>query len=555
MTLDTGSEISCLNSVILDRLPQSCYTVCNNLESTLDYVTAGAERLNVDCVISLNFVLGVQKFEHLFHLVRNLPCDILIGQDFLRNRYRTTIDQINNQLVIASHDPDGTPLIVPLKGENVQYARVARTMIIQPKQTTRLPLLLPDELEKNFKGSVVFEPLMLNPHLVLARTLSKSKSLQTTVLNISSKPMVLEEKTIIGTVERGQLEPKHNHFPPKSAFKVSELTTSPVVSPESKVPARIKFGEKLTKEQHQQLTDVIVKFADVFGGDPVPHSTTNHVEHSIHTGDATPIKQKPYSVSEKEKQVIRAEISKMLLLGIIRPSKSAWASPIVLVKKKDGTLRFCVDYRKLNTVTRKDVYPLPRIEDILNYLKGKKYFSLCDAIYGFWQVPIVESDIPKTAFISSEGLYEFIVMPFGFCNAPATFQRLMDEVLQGIRFLCVLDYIDDLLTYSDTWTDHLQHLQTLFGRLRQSNIKLKPSKCHFGMDEIAFLGFKVSANGIAPDPGKIRAVEFFPSPKNVTQVKSFTGLCNYYRRFVKGFARIAQPLNHLTKSSIPFHWG
>ena len=550
--------ISCLNSNILGRLPEGSWTQAPQNPDAAQFISATGTTFSAQDTIQIKFALKQREFTHTFFVIRDLPCNVLLGNDFILNQ-KMIIDQRKGEVIFSPTKRGEKPLTVKLKNPSLKsQALIANTIVVPPLVATRIPLKVPEDQRKLMQKDVLVEPYAIDPCLVIMVTLSKTHRIQTTVLNISNEPITLREGDLFGTVETVKIQNKKNHFSPKSAFRPTTPETqenilkSPVV--DGVIPEGIKFGEDLSSQQRKQLESLIMEFHDIFG-EPTTHSTTTHVQHSINTGNAPPINQRAYRVSEKEKDVAKREIIKMLTLGIIRPSSSSWASPIVLVKKKDGTMRFCVDYRKLNAVTARDVYPLPRIEELLNYLKGKKFFSLCDAIYGFWQVPIVEGDVAKTAFTSSEGLYEFVVMPFGLTNAPATFQRLMDEVLQGIRYVCVLDYIDDLLTYSNTWEDHLQHLRMLFDRLRQSNIKLKPTKCSFGLSELVFLGYKISRTGIAPDPGKIKAVEFFPTPRDVTGVKSFTGLCNYYRKFVKDFARIAQPINDLTRSSVPFVWG
>ena len=237
----------------------------------------------------------------------------------------------------------------------------------------------------------------------------------------------------------------------------------------------------------------------------------------------------------------------MLRQGIIKPSDSPWTAPVVVVKKKEGKLRFCVDYRQLNKVTTKDQFPLPRIDDLLDTLGKAKYFSTLDLASGYWQVEIKPEDRPKTAFITTEGLYEFNVMPFGLTNAPATFQRLMNKVFKNQLNKFVVIYLDDTNVFSTTFKDHLLHLRIVFDKLRQSGLKLQPNKCHFGKTSLAFLGHVISKDGIKPDPAKITAVENFPIPHNLTVLRGFLGLASYYRRFVKDFAQIAKPLHYLMR--------
>lgn len=232
------------------------------------------------------------------------------------------------------------------------------------------------------------------------------------------------------------------------------------------------------------------------------------MEHKIGIGDAAPIKIKPYKVSQKEKQIIDDQIEEMLEQNIIRPSQSPWSSPVLLVKKKDGSSRFCVDFRKLITVTKRSNYPLPSIEDILSYMGKSEYYTTLDLYSGFWQVPIREQDKELTAFIApGHGLYEFNVLPFGFCNAPSTFQSLADKVFHGMKWKDVLIYLDDIVIFSETFEEHLEKLGKVFERLRQAGLTLKTTKCIFAEDEVKLLGHIVGINGIAADKEKLKAME------------------------------------------------
>ena len=299
---------------------------------------------------------------------------------------------------------------------------------------------------------------------------------------------------------------------------------------------------------------MLTSYKDIFASSSLDLGHTTIVEHSIDTGNARPIKQAPYRVSQAQRIEIDQQISNMLCQNIIKPSSSPWSSPVVLLKKKDGSTRFCVDYRKPNAVTRKDSYPLPRIDDAIDALSGSTLFTTLDLQSGYHQVAMNSESRDKTAFISHAGLYEYNVMSFGLTNAPSTFQRLMSTVLHGLEWKICLIYIDDIIIFSSSFDEHLHRLRLVFDRLRLANLKLKPSKCTFARKSVRFLGFLVSSSGVSPDPDKLSAVQSFPVPTNVRDVRSFLGLRNYYRRFVKDFAKVASPLHRLTRRDVTFDW-
>ena len=307
-----------------------------------------------------------------------------------------------------------------------------------------------------------------------------------------------------------------------------------------------KTGD-LTNEQQKKFEELMKRNIDIFAKDKNDLGKTDVTKHEIDIGNAKPIKQRAYQTGPKEKQIIKEEVDKMLKKGVIRKSKSPWSSPVVLVKKKDGETRFCIDYRKLNGITKTDNHPLPRIDDTIDTLQGMKYFTTVDCASGYWQVIMNEQDKEKTAFITHEGLYEWNVMPFGLCNAPATFQRLMQEVLDDLIYTKVLVYIDDIIIYSKTFEQHLQDIEEVFGKLKKAMLKLKLEKCDFIKNEVKFLGYVVGKDGIKADEDKIKKVKEYPRPTTIGELKGFLGLASFYRKFIEGFSKIAKPLLKLTE--------
>ena len=310
----------------------------------------------------------------------------------------------------------------------------------------------------------------------------------------------------------------------------------------------------LTSEQQEDLHKLLKEYQDVFSKQGDPISSTSMVEHEIHT-TGRPIRQPFRRQNPIIREIEQQQVKEMLRDGVIRPSISPWASPVVMVKKKDGSMRFCVDFRQMNDATIKDAHPLPRIDDTLESLYGAQYFTTLDLKSGYWQVPITEEDKEKTAFRTSSGqLYEFNQLPFGLCNAPATFSRLMDRTLAGLAWNICLYYLDDIIVFSATWAEHLQRLKAVFERVRRANLKLGAKKCTLAAREVSFLGYKVTPDGLEPEPRLMEAISKLPPPINVAEVRSFLGLVGYYRRFVKKFSDKAAQLNALLRREQAWKW-
>ena len=314
------------------------------------------------------------------------------------------------------------------------------------------------------------------------------------------------------------------------------------------------FGTHLNPGQCEALRKVVWRFADVFSSGDMQH-TTDLIEHTINTGDAQPVVSKPYALTHYQQDVAKKEISDMLKLGVITPSCSEWASPIVMVPKPDGSTRFCIDYRKVNAITKKDKFPLPMIDNSLEWMSvHTQYISKIDCKSAFWGIPVRAEDQCKTAFITREGLYEWKVMPFGLTNAPATLQRLMNELLKDLIGNTCCIYLDDCLICSETFEEHLEHVAQVLQRYRAAGLKANPKKTELGKDEVLFLGHILTPQGIRPNPAKTEAIWSFKQPENIHDVRSFLGLANYYRRFVPEMASIVLPIQQLTKKGTPFVW-
>ena len=370
------------------------------------------------------------------------------------------------------------------------------------------------------------------------------------VINYGNDPVTLHKNTCVGTCE-SFYEPD----PLDSAriARVHESDTIPTV-PSHLSDLFERSSLHLTESEKNDVTVTLHRYQDVFSRSSDDIGCTSLVQHSINTRDAAPIRQPPRRLPLGKRQIEKEEIEKMLERGVIEPSSSPWASNVVLITKRDGTPRFCIDYRKLNDCTIKDAYPLPRVDDLIEALAGTKFFSSLDLNSGYWQVGMKPEDKEKTAFATTMGLFQFTVMSFGLANAPSTFERLMENVLRGLQWEECLLYMDDIIVPSKTIQQGLERLEHIFQRLRTANLKLKPSKCSLFQTQVGFLGHIVSENGIATNPDKIAAVKNWVTPKNSKETKSFLGLCSYYRRFVHGFAKLARPLHKVSEKHTKFQW-
>ncbi|UYV71031.1 hypothetical protein LAZ67_8001473, partial [Cordylochernes scorpioides] len=278
------------------------------------------------------------------------------------------------------------------------------------------------------------------------------------------------------------------------------------------------------------------------------------VQHKIHTIEHTPISCRPYRRPLAEYDEIKRQVEELSKKGLIRESQSPWAFPVVLVSKKDGSQRMCIDYRKLNAITIDDKQPLPYIQDMFDRLHNAKYFTTLDIAWGYWHVEIHPDSVEKTALITNDGHYEFLVMPFGLKNAPSTFQRIIQHIIGNLLWNGVCIYQDDILIYSSTFKDHIELMKKIFDKLKENNIKLKLKKCSFAKQEIRYLGHIIGHNKIKPDPEKTKAINEFPQPKTVKQVRQFLGLAGYYRKFIPKFSEIADPLTSLIRINKLFKW-
>ena len=527
-----------------------------------------------------------------------LITDLLLGQKWqnqlLQPGNGTLLEQVRTEVLpkepslpSPAHQPESVDnandqAIVPDATLTRPEEPVYQPAIVRLLQAVRLPARHKKLLKAKVEGSAdgpcaLFEPEPeLRAELSMPEALVKpdSSCLVTLVMeNSGFEPTRLKKGRILGQLHPASVlsdqEPQpHPTEPlqgveanPRLAYTYSQpltATTSGNLPTSSRMQRLLEIlhldSSVLSTHEVKCLQDFIVQHEDVFALDNSELGTTDLVTHSIDTGDQPPIRQPvrrtPFALRSKVDEMVKEMIDQ----GVVQPSHSPWASPIALVKKKDGGTRFCVDFRRLNAITKQDVFPLPRIDDTLDLLSSAKYFTTLDLASGYWQVKMAPESQEKTAFTTYSGLYEFTVMPFGLCNAPATFQRLMETVLAGLARKTCMVYIDDILIFSKTFEEHLTHLEEVFNRLRQAGLRLKLKKCTFAQPKVEYLGHVVTRNGIEVDPKKVEAVKGFPQPTNLKTLRSFLGLASYYRRFIPNFSREARPLHSLTCKNAQFVW-
>ncbi|GJV04528.1 putative nucleotidyltransferase, ribonuclease H [Tanacetum coccineum] len=312
----------------------------------------------------------------------------------------------------------------------------------------------------------------------------------------------------------------------------------------------------MASDKKQEEIVVVRDFPEVFPDDLSGLPPIREIEFRIElTPGATPVAKSPYRLAPSELEELSGQLKELQDKGFIRPSSSPWGAPVLFVKKKDGSFRMCIDYRELNKLTVKNRYPLPRIDDLFDQLQGSQFFSKIDLRSGYHQLRVHEDDIPKTSFRTRYGHFEFTVMPFGLTNAPAIFMDLMNRVCRPYLDKFVIVFIDDILIYSKTQEEHVEHLRLVLELLKKEKLYAKFSKCEFWLREVQFLGHVINGNGIHVDPSKIEAVKNWKAPRTPTEVHSFLGLAGYYRRFIEKFPKIAKSLTILTQKSKTFNWG
>ncbi|UYV71013.1 K02A2.6-like [Cordylochernes scorpioides] len=494
------------------------------------------------CTLRLEINGLVQPFE--FIVLPSCSHDIILGWDFLEAS-RAIIDCGSAEILLEKAE-------LPEDSSSIFQTVAADDSFIIPAGSTKQINVITETILG--VSDVVMEPsriLFLEHDLMVPASIfavQHGKG-RIWITNIGTCDRTVPKGMCIGEIqvlEEGQLA---------VIGDASDTNRQEILGQENSPNIASMISPDLSMLERTRICSILGSFSGLFEFNKFPSNLTSTAKHKINTEDHPPIKRRPYRVSQVERQTIQNEVDKMLKGGIVQLSESPWSSPVVLVKKKNGSWRFCVDYRHLNKITKKDVYPLPRIDDTLDCLRGASYYSSMDLRSGYWQIEVDEADREKTAFITPDGLYEFKVMPSGLCNAPATFERMMDTLLRGLKWSMCLCYLDDIIVFSPTFDEHVRRLELVLRCLSKAGLVLNPDKCLFGTKRISIFGHLVDGEGVHPDPGKVDAMSKFPTPKSLTDVRSFIGMCSYYRRFIKNFAQKAEPLHRLLRKDTRFEWG
>ena len=535
--VDSGSASTIISKDTFKRLNLDTNITTN--ESTKLTAANGSE-VSVLGRVSLDFELDNENFSYQFLIAEFDDIDCILGSDFLEE-FDVAIKFGKGIMQIGKHK---------IKLQRQSKSRVCR---IKLSETITLPPNSEVITGGHFDGQTTKSDFVLEPlkHLsqkgiLICRALVNTdrNEIPLSLLNVTDSKLKVKKGTFVGNVRKADIITE----------VLPKQSSSPDNFPEHLQPLLDEASTNLNPKETEKLKNLLTDFQDVFADKSGTISQTNYAEHTIDVGDTKPIKLAPRRVPIAQKEIVKNEIKKMLDQNIIEPSNSPWSSPIVLVTKPDNTIRFCIDYRKLNAVTKKDAYPLPRIAEALDTLSSEKYFCTLDLASGYWQIPMAKEHKHYTAFNSHLGFFQFRVMPFGLTNAPATFERLIEKVLFGLQWEKCLCYLDDIIVFGETFDKTLENLKLVLNRFREANLTVKPKKCHLFQKSIEYLGHNISEEGISCSKNKVDAVLNWPVPNSKTELRSFLGLINYYRKYIKDLATITYPLTRLTQKNKPFIW-
>ena len=547
--LDSGAQFSLVSDEFLNLCDETLIKETTTRQVPL--VSASGHRLKVTKTVKIRITLEKVRMYHSFYVVENLGHDMILGVDFLNER-KAVLDFENDLLKIGK-------VFFPLARktnttlDEVNLVRLSEDVHIYPRTSAQLKCHTSKRkgagnefVLTQMTTSPCFEdePGILLPNAVV-RT-SKNKHVPWAIVNETGKHFFFRKGQVLGKATKVEIR--------ETECNINTVDAS--VSPEAVSDAdKLKLFDlsHVPVEQKENLISVLKANIDVFVTKDSELTQTHVTEMVINTQGHLPIRQRPYRVPLTQRPVLEKHIDQMLEAGIIRRSNSPWLSPVIVVPKKDGSQRICIDFRKLNAITVIPAPSIPNAEDILYSLGNSKFRTSLDLKSGFWQVPIREQDKEETAFGTDAGLFEWNSMPFGLSSSPSVFQNLINAVLGDVRKFA-LAFIDDIIVFSDTFEEHLEHLNIVFEKLRQANLRLKISKCEFLKKKLQYLGHVISDQGISVDPHKVDVITKMQPPRTIREVRGFIGMSSYYRKYVPNFSEIARPLIALTRKNVRFEW-
>ncbi len=545
--IDTGAAATLLSADILFQIKNQ--NIKKFIKDETVIRTVSGEQLYTYGKFEFPIVINSDHFfTHNFYVIDNLKEDCILGIDFL-SMHNVKINTKTRRVDYGTAQGEQTltpdcPIYSLSIGERELplLPKAEESISEKPLQTKRKHIRL---LPLNFKHA----PCTLERYLATNNTfiihdnsiLKDKKPITDAIEEINALVISAKDEEKINSKEYANLKPfqQCNLLIGQKERQSEEEWVKEI----GQIETKLKKLPYLNEGQVDIALQVLQDYSDLFSNNDSDLGLVVNVKHYINTGDSAPVRMKARRTPEALREQVWKQIQAMIDNNIIRPSHSAYAAAPVLVRKKDGSLRLCIDFRWLNKVTIRDNFPLPRIDDTIEALYGAQYFSTLDLISGYWQIEINESDKHKTAFICERGLFEFNRMPFGLTNAPSTFQRVMNNIFQYILHKHVLVYLDDIIIYSKTFDDHIEHLREVFQLIRQAGLKLKSIKCDFFKKEIDYLGFIVSKDGIRPNTAKIEAIIKYPEPRNQKELGSYLGGASYYRKYIRNFADIEQVEN------------